>query len=239
MKKKRQNLDESHAKKWLEFQGYNDICRPSVEPPDFVVEGRYAVEVRRLNRPDDQQRIPLERAIENLLSKFGRTADGLTIGVSCSYRYPGLLPDTQEVNEQVWTALRCVEARGPENWAEVLHCELECGIRLYFHPPIKSPPCCNMFELHGARVGPPQWGSPIELAEMIGLCIEEKSAKVRNKNRVHCYPHWWLLLVDYLLYVQAPNEAQLKMIRDALPSKQFWSKIIVISTENLGWFYKL
>ena len=152
---------------------------------------------------------------------------------------PGQLPDTRKVNEQAWNAVRWVEIGQPEDWLEVLSCELECGIRLYFHPPIESPLCCNKFELHGAPCRPSAMGEPDRVAEMIGLCIEEKSAKVRNKNRVHCYPHWWLLLVDYLRYVQAPNEAQLKMIRDALPSKEFWSKIIVISTENLSWSYKL
>ena len=238
-KKKHQNLDEIHAKKWLQAQGHSDICRPIVEPPDFVVEGRYAVEVRRLNRPDDKHAIPLIRAVEKVLANFGPPNEGCTIGVSCSYRYPGDLPDTNVVNEQVWKAVRRVEIRPPEDWLEVLYCELECGIRLYFHPPIESPHCCNKFELHGARVGLPQWGSPNELVDMISLCLEEKSGKVRRKDRVHCYPSWWLLLVDYLRYVHEPNESQLKMMRDALPTKDFWSKIIIVSTENLGWFYEL
>ncbi len=81
----RQNFDEHRARQWLELQGHADIQNPCDDPPDLVVERRYAVEVRRLNRPEDKQRIPLERAIENLLSKFGRTTDGLTIGVSWFY----------------------------------------------------------------------------------------------------------------------------------------------------------
>ena len=45
----RENTDERFAKKWLEFQGYSNIEKIKNDPPDFVVEGKYAIEVRRLN----------------------------------------------------------------------------------------------------------------------------------------------------------------------------------------------
>ncbi len=48
------NEDECRAKRWLESQGHTDIYRPCTEPPDFVVEGCYAVEVRRLNWMTDR-----------------------------------------------------------------------------------------------------------------------------------------------------------------------------------------
>ena len=42
--------DEGLARKWLESQGYTDITRPCSDPPDYVVNSAYAVEVRRLNQ---------------------------------------------------------------------------------------------------------------------------------------------------------------------------------------------
>ena len=170
MKKKRQNLDESHAKKWLRVTGIQRyLPTDAMDPPDFVVEDRYAVEVRRLDRPDDKHaespwKGPCQDfALRNLVHppKDSQSGSVVVIAIRVS------LPDTKEVNEQVWKAVRWVEIGPPGDWLEVLSCELECGIRLYFHPPIESPPCCDKFELHGARVGLPQWGSPNELVDMI------------------------------------------------------------------------
>ena len=66
----RENTDECFAKKWLEFQGYSNIERIEDDPPDIVVEGEYAVEVRRLNRKirqgegEETSRISLQKTIE-------------------------------------------------------------------------------------------------------------------------------------------------------------------------------
>lgn len=46
------NREEERARQWLESQGYTDILDLSQDgndPPDFMVENRIAVEVRRLN----------------------------------------------------------------------------------------------------------------------------------------------------------------------------------------------
>ena len=46
------NADEAQAWRWLEGQGQEDIRRSRGDPPDFVVDGRCAVDVRRLNLAD-------------------------------------------------------------------------------------------------------------------------------------------------------------------------------------------
>ena len=45
-----ENKDELRAKNWLREQGYRDIRRPCSDPPDFVIDGNFAVEVTRLNQ---------------------------------------------------------------------------------------------------------------------------------------------------------------------------------------------
>ena len=50
MDKGKDNEDELCAEDWLRQQGYKDIRRPRNDPPDFVVDGVYAVEVTRLNQ---------------------------------------------------------------------------------------------------------------------------------------------------------------------------------------------
>ena len=64
--------DEGLARKWLESQGYTDITRPCSDPPDYVVNSAYAVEVRRLN-----QRI--ERRLSLWFLSWGRGRMGRLI----------------------------------------------------------------------------------------------------------------------------------------------------------------
>ena len=49
MTKRKENDDELRAQNWLRQQGYKDIRRPHSDPPDFVVDSKYAVEVTRLH----------------------------------------------------------------------------------------------------------------------------------------------------------------------------------------------
>ena len=73
------NEDEEIARIWLEMNGYVDIQRAD-DPPDYVVEGRYGVEVRRLNRMvevdgrnegEEVSLIPLSEIVEDVLEELG------------------------------------------------------------------------------------------------------------------------------------------------------------------------
>ena len=233
MKSPRHNFDENRARQWLESQGYIDIRRPSDDPPDYVVDGCVAAEVRRLSYPEGQLTIPLENAVKKVLAKLGPPTDGKTIFLSCRYPFSPPLPEPKIVAAEIRDALES------DNWLEGAYLPLACGIRIHTHPPIPSPPKCNKFELNGAYVGPPRLGSMGDLIEDIPRCIEEKSRKVRNKNRVHDYPSWWLLLIDHIHYVPTLNGDQLTKLREQIQARDFWTRIIVISPENPKWSYEL
>lgn len=93
-------LDEAEklAEQWLKSQGHVDVQRPQNDPPDFVVTGRYAVEVTRLNemltvddddkhtKSETEVRIPLYKCIEKTLATLGSPGNaGKTWEITCEY----------------------------------------------------------------------------------------------------------------------------------------------------------
>ena len=101
-----ENADECLARKWLESQGYTNIKRLCLDPPDYVVgpAEEYAVEVRRLNQRvevagqyegEEQSRIALRNTIEEVLEEFGSPTEGQVWIVDCEYDFSKSLPKTK------------------------------------------------------------------------------------------------------------------------------------------------
>ena len=74
------NQDEEIARIWLEMMGYSDIRRSDDDPPDYVIGGRIAVEVRRLNRVvesegsnegEEVSLIPLGEIVNEVITELG------------------------------------------------------------------------------------------------------------------------------------------------------------------------
>ena len=116
--------DESLARKWLESQGYTDIKRPCSDPPDYVVNSKYAVEIRRLNRRieiggqfegEEQSRIALRGTIEKVLEEFGPPSEGQVWIVDCEYDFSKLLPEKRitkgEIRKSAETAFAAMRGR--------------------------------------------------------------------------------------------------------------------------------
>ena len=101
------NDDELCALNWLKRQGHRDIRQPSADPPDFVVDGQYAVEVTRLNqrivvgdekssKGEEQARIPLTDCMEKALRKLGPPGnEGRSWIVDCEYDFGKPLAKTE------------------------------------------------------------------------------------------------------------------------------------------------
>ena len=114
----RQNADELWAEKWLMSQGHSDIRRPSDDPPDFVVDGCYAVEVTRLNHRisvgggaytvgEEEIRLPLIHSIEKALHKLGVPGNiGKSWVIDCEYDFKKPRPDSSIVESQIMEALK-------------------------------------------------------------------------------------------------------------------------------------
>ena len=202
--------EERRAYQWLKSQGYTDIRDLSMagqDPPDFVVDGRIGIEVRRLNWMTDANRKnqgieeiknPLERTINEVLKEAGDPPGGYNVSVSCDLLATSL-PETKKVTrEQVGQsvadyvcilnkALRSGEA--PMSWQK----RLECKLDIHFHPFLA--PDTGEFELVQVEAATHLRGWPIlDSTDNINRCIADKTDKI--KDIIHCYPEWWLVLVD-------------------------------------------
>lgn len=230
----RGNWDESRAKLWLEFQGHTDIRRPCDDPPDYVVEGRYAVEVRRLDRPEEAPERPLHNTVEKVLAEFDPPTQGRKIFVSCDYPHPPPLPDKGKVEREIREALKS------NRHLEESRIRLDCGIYLSFCPTKLLDHGDSRFVLNEVSIATAYTGWVLsELKEHIPRCIEEKSRKVRSKDRVDCYCEWWLVLVDYIECAGQLEESELEDLREAVQFKDFWKRVVIISPENPKLYYEL
>lgn len=77
MARREENRDEACAEQWLRQQGFRDIVRPCIDPPDFVVDDDCAVEVTRLNQRivvGDQKESVAEEEVSKRLTDCLRNA---------------------------------------------------------------------------------------------------------------------------------------------------------------------
>ncbi len=242
------NEDECRAKRWLESQGHTDIIRPCEDPPDFVVEGCYAVEVRRLNWMSDidgkyegieNSEKPLERYVEELLEPYLPAPNGYTVFVDCNYPCDPPIPKKDVIGREVKAAVEKFKEemrRGLES-RRCRRLSLECGIELLFWP--DRTPGTGGFELNDVDVATGNRGFVVRDAiDNVVRSIQEKTRKVVGRDRVNDFTAWWLVLVDHIHAVPL-REVDLNKIRRALPGSDIWSRVIVVSPENPKWFFEL
>ena len=247
----KENSDELTARRWLELQGHSDIRRLQNDPPDYVVEGRYAVEVRRLNwmtetddgtRGVEEYEKPLEGTLECVLKEYDQSPVGYTIFVDVDYPFEPPTPDKEVVEREVRHSLDDVvrkilgspDLAAPSQPAE--RC-LKCGLHLWFTPMWTDEP--TGFVLNDIEVATASRGWVVSDAiDNIPCCIEDKTHKVMKKNKVGDYPEWWLALVDHILLTPI-RETEMNKIRVAVPNRAFWSKIVVINRMDPGCFTEI
>ena len=110
------NDDERLAKEWLKRQGHTDIRSPASDPPDYLIDGRIAVEVTRLNQRirvgnsenqtgEEKYRIPLDKAIEKTLKDLAPGDERKSWTVDCEYNFSKSPPKQNDVEKQIRTAL--------------------------------------------------------------------------------------------------------------------------------------
>lgn len=237
-----QNSDERRAEQWLKSQGYTDIRDLSADgqdPPDFVVDGRVGVEVRRLNWMTDANRKnqgieeiekPLEKTIRKVLKDVGEPPGGYSVDVSCDLLATSL-PEPAVTRKQVKQAVEeCVEilnkALQSGEAPERLWAHLKGGLDKHFHP--FSAPGPGRFILMPVEAATHLRGWVVkDLIDNIRRCIADKTDKIKNK--VHLYPAWWLVLVEHDLYAPGNLDDSWITVRSGLGDTKPWSRIVVLS----------
>ena len=261
-----ENADELLAKEWLYSQSYSSVERLKRDPPDYVVDGNFAVEVRRLNRRievdgrpkgEEKARMPLRQTIKKTLEKIDPPGGERGWIVDCEYDFSRPLPRGKVVQSQVREALLPLTRPYDTDVVDQLntkylnydkhadeldllnhpHLCLRCGICLELHE-IPMPSLRFLLLNVSGREG---IGVAYELINNIQHYVTEKSSKVKKANRVNAYKEWWLLLVDHVCHVPISilGEHELQSLRESIQDRDFWSRIVIISSKNIGWSYEL
>lgn len=191
-------------------------------PPDFLANGRIAIEVRRLNRNRttnsggveglESSQFALLRCVKELLPTLGPPKTGQCWFVSYGFSRPLLaLPKLRIEIRDTLVAFRDGQTNG---------CEFSIFERfsLKLTPAsMKHPDCFLLGGYQDHDSG--GWLVP-DLELNIRICVEEKTgkiAKVRAK-----YPEWWLVLIDRIGYGERES---LNVIHD-------WDKVILVNPLN-------
>ena len=267
MAKREENEDELRAREWLRRQGYRDrdIQRQCNDPPDFVVDGVYAVEVIRLNqrvvignseesKGEEEYRIPLTQAIERIIRGLGPPANnGPSWVVDVEYDLsnrkwlkaespkPKIASKiiSNQISEALAPLLRPYDKHaGETSHLGFLHLRLDCGISLELTA-VDSDPASfivpNVSDGKGMLVDG-------ELRRGIRNCVLKKnSPTIRRRKKVGKYKDmpWWLILIDHIYHLPMQNlsEHELSLVRDQRFDS--WSRVVIVSSRNPSWYYDL
>jgi hypothetical protein len=200
-------------------------------PPDFSVEGRIAIEARRLNQHEDaggvvrgleETAIPFGQTVRQVLKTFGPPRDGASWFVGYSFQRP--VPDRRVTMRLLRSALEQFAEHPqstPQHSVELTH-----NFTLDFRP--ASKPHAQMFVLGGS--GDHDSGGFVvsELMRNLSICVAGKSRRIAKcRSR---YPEWWLVLVDHIAYGSLESE-DVELLRGERTAwlGEIWQRIVLVS----------
>jgi hypothetical protein len=200
-------------------------------PPDFLVDGRIAVEVRRLNQNErtesgprglEEVAIPLQMRIRKLLASLGPPKSGVSWYVYYALRRP--VPAWNVLRPEI--RKRLVAFR--DDTVERRHAAVTVADCLE----IKLMPAGKLYAtcfVSGGYSDDDSGGWVFgETQENLRLCIEEKTLKIARVRQK--YPEWWLILVDRIGY--GVDDCDRQLYREHLGIKHSWDKVILLNPLN-------
>lgn len=221
------NLDEEIARQHLEHLGFRNVVHePDGNiPPDYLVDGKIAVEVRRLNQHIktgnrsiglEEEAIPFVDGMEKIIDSIA-TPEPSTWFVHLSFQRP--IPRLATIRDDVVQA--CMNAAKDDCYHQATR--LPPNINLRF---TKASSFLGSSFALGAVSDHDEGGLVYDLlTRNIDYCILDKTKKTeKHKSR---YEKWWLVLVDHIDYCLSTDElVSLKASRQKTPS---WEKILLVS----------
>jgi len=224
---------EKFAKEYLELSGFKNIAfEPDGNvPPDFVIDGRIAIEVRRLNQNEEidgcnskgleETSIPLEHKIESLLGKHPSKKERKSIFFYYSYSRP--IEEWNSLEPKINLFLEYAKAGSIE-----LNREHEVSERFHVEFFEASTPHETLFVLGGCTDHNSGGWLLSEVYRNLNICIAEKTIKIAKYRQK--YPEWWLLLIDHVGY-SLGNEDR-KEFSEQFSVEHNWDKVILVSPLN-------
>ena len=227
------DASEQSVSAYLANRGYVSVLyEPDGKvPPDFLIDGRIAVEVRRLNQNEDtpegrrgleETARPLYAAVTKVLNSLGPPTTGVSWFVLYTFSRP--LPAWKQLEQKLADALHSFQEL-PGDQPTVIR--IASGFTLKFVRASKTHP--TFFVLGGSS---DHDGGGFIVAEMVRnlrICIDEKSRKVaRFLGR---YPEWWLVFEDRIGY-GVLDESDRQELRKLISLDTPWSKIVLVNPLN-------
>jgi hypothetical protein len=227
------NPSENTVYQYLMGRGFKHVVyEPDGKvPPDFLVDGHIAIEVRRLNEGEDcgmghrgleEVSEPLHKLVTRTLTAIGPSPNGVSWFVHFTYRRP--LPSWKSLRNDLHDALTTVKGRTDLQHQEI---RVSSNMRLSFIRAGKLHP--TLFVLGGSSDHDSGGFVVAELAKNLNVYIAEKTRKVEKARQ--SYPDWWLAFEDRIAYggLDENDQADLrKLVRVEAP----WSRIILVNPLN-------
>ncbi len=233
---RKMNQAEAWAKDYLVYRGFKeediDFEPDGNMTPDFLLENRIAVEVRRLNQhwqgsSEDDLREPVEKLsmpllirLRRLLEAFGSPENGVSWYVSHKFQRPQLTTNWEPILRKRLQPFQQGKIQDREN---VIRIDDHFSVRLLRCP---EPGASNFVWSGVSDFNQGGWVIP-ELEKNLAICIAEKSGKIAPHRRK--YPEWWLVLVDYMMGGSP----------ETVCVEHDWDKVLVIHPSNYGWAYEV
>ena len=188
-------------------------------PPDFLINGRIAVEVRRLNQNVitesggvqgvENEQHALVRIMKEIFASLGPPTSGGSWFVTYDFSRP--LGSLSKLKKAIRKALTLFRDGAVEDTRIVLNDNFE----LLLLP--ASGAHATYFVLGGYTDGNTGGFVAAELLKNIQLCLREKSQKIARWRAK--YPEWWLVLIDHVGYGA----------REELNLNHDWNKVILVN----------
>jgi len=222
---------------YLNHCGFTDVVyEPDGNvPPDFLVNGKIAIEVRRLNQNHvengktkgiEEVTIPLRKRVEALIATFGAPTRGESWFVS--FRFGRPVESWKTLGPKLQKALEAFRDAPIQNKGMIASVN---GFQLSVFR--ASIPHSTLFLLGGYSDHESGGWLLSEMQKNIQHCVKEKSektAKVRSK-----YGQWWLALVDQIGY--GLDEFDRAQFKETLSISHDWDKVIIIDPRDpTRWF---
>jgi hypothetical protein len=226
----RMDDSEKVANSYLAYLGFEDIIyEPDGNvPPDFLVNGWIAIEVRRLNQNEctelgfrglEELAVPLQMRMRKLLASLGPPTSGSSWFVHYTVRRPIPAWDRlQPIIRQHLIAFRDDRSAGRPTTIMVADC---IQIKL-----IRASKTHGTYFVSGGYSDDDSGGWVFgEMQKNLRLCIEEKTAKIAHFRGK--YPEWWLILIDRIGY--GVDDCDRQLYNKHLAIKHGWDKVILLN----------
>jgi hypothetical protein len=228
--KREMNREEKITEAYLKSLCVKDVVfEPDGNiPPDFSIDGRIAVEVRRLNqhfftkdevRGLEETGIPLFKLLESSLSEFDSQYKGCSYWVSIRFHRPVEKGNTNK--KAILKALTGFLSR-----PFPIPCDVKVTENIYFHIFPSQAVVGKVFRFAGGTDRESGGWVMDEFKKNFNHCVEEKTAKI--KDHYDKYNSWWLVLVDQIAY--GFNESEKTEMKSMISANSSWVKVIVLDS---------